>query len=61
MLEINLHQERIDFSQHPDKLVTLLIALLLIALKPAFQEEELRDTNAFGPTTSKLSRSNENT
>jgi len=61
MLEINLHQERIDFLQHPDKLVKLLIALLLIALKLAFQEEERRDTNVSGPTNSKLSRINEST
>ena len=40
MLEINLHQERINFLQHPEKLVKLLIASLLIVLKLAFQEEE---------------------
>jgi len=40
MLEINLHQERIDFYNIQIKCVKLLIALLLIVLKLAFQDEE---------------------
>jgi hypothetical protein len=61
MREINLHQGRTDFSHLQIKLAKSSIAALSIALKLASQEEEWRDTNASGPTTLKLLRTNENT
>jgi hypothetical protein len=59
MLEINLHQERIDFSQHPDKIGKVINSSIINCAAACIPRG--RDTNASEPKTLKLSRTNENT
>jgi len=47
MLEINLHQERIDFSQHPDKIGKVMNSSIINCAKACIQRGRVKRHKCF--------------
>ena len=61
MLEINLHQESIDISYHPDKISKVINSSIINCATACIPRGRVKRYNASGPRTLRLSRTNENT